>query len=224
MKYLIRLSIVLIICTMSTELFAQNFGIKGGLNLSKILAKDNEDDYSEYYKMKPGFHLGPTAEFPLADRLSFETGLLLSTKGYRISEEETYDGETYKLEGTANLLYLDIPLNSRAWIDLNGMKIYGVFGPYLGIGLSGKSIYKYTYDGQTETDEEDIAWGSDEDNDDVKRLDFGITIGAGIEIYYFQIGLTYGLGLVNISAYTDNSSLIKNRALGVSVGYKFGGK
>jgi hypothetical protein len=32
--------------------------------------------------MKTGFHIGATAEFPLTEIFSLETGLLLSTKGF----------------------------------------------------------------------------------------------------------------------------------------------
>lgn len=224
MKNLVKLLVVVIAFTMTTEIFAQNFGIKGGLNLSNMLVKDDDDTYSDDFKMKPGFHIGATAEFPLTGIFSFETGLLLSTKGSKMSEEETFMGETYKYESKLTLFYLDIPLSAKASFDLGGTKIYGVFGPYLSYGLSGKSKYEETFDGETESDEEDIKWGSDEDESDLKRLDFGLTMGAGVEINSIQIGLSYALGLANISPYTDGGSKINNRVLGLSVGYKFGGK
>jgi hypothetical protein len=224
MKYLVKLFVVVIAFTMTTELFAQNFGFKAGLNLSNMLAKDDEDTYSDDFKMNPGFHLGATAEFPLAEMISFETGLLLSTKGFKISEEETFFGETIKTEMKMNLLYLDVPLTAKATFDLGGAKIYGVFGPYAGLGLTGKIKVEATFDGETLTEEEDILWGSDEDESDLKRLDFGLIMGAGVEINSIQIGLTYGLGLANISPVTDGGSIINNRVLGLSVGYKFGGE
>ncbi len=224
MKNLVKLFVVVIAFTMTTELFAQNFGVKAGLNLSNMLVKDDNDTYSDDFKMNPGFHVGATAEFPFSDMLSFETGLLLSTKGYKVSEEETFMGETIKMEGKLNLLYLDIPLTAKAFFDIGSAKIYGVFGPYLGMGLSGKSKYEATYGGETEKGEYDIEWGSDEDESDFKRLDFGLTMGAGVEIKSVQIGLSYGLGLANISPYTDGGVKISNRVLGLSVGYKFGGK
>ena len=83
---------------------------------------------------------------------------------------------------------------------------------------------EFTYGGESDSEEEDVEWGSDEENDDLKRLDFGLTMGAGVEISSIQIGLTYGLGLANISSYNDNGNKINNRVLGISVGYKFGGK
>lgn len=222
MKNLLKLLIVVIGFTMTTESYAQTFGVKAGLNLSNMLVEDDDDTYSDDFKVNPGFHVGATAEFPITELFSFETGLLLSTKGFKVSEEETFMGETVKYESKLNLIYLDIPLTAKASFDLGGARIYGVFGPYIGMGLSGKSKFEITAMGETETDEEDIKWGSDED--DFKRLDLGLTMGAGVEISSIQIGLSYGLGLANISTSTDGGSKISNRVLGISVGYKFGRK
>jgi hypothetical protein len=223
MKYLVKLFVVVIAFTMITdELLAQNFGLRGGLNLADMLLKD--EDGSVDTKIKPGFHIGATAEFPISEILSFEAGLLLSSKGFKISEEIEIFGETYKLEQKFNLLYLDIPLAAKARFDVGGVKIYSVFGPYVGMGLSGKDKLKVTRNGVTEEEEErDIEWGSD-DESDLKRLDFGLTMGAGVEINSIQIGLTYNLGLANIVPFQEFGEKIKNRVLGISVGYKFGGK
>lgn len=223
MKNLLKLLMVVIAFTMATESSAQIFGVKAGLNLSNILEKDDDDTYSEDYKMNPGFHVGATAEFPITEMLSFETGLLLSTKGYRMSEEETDGGETYEYKGNINLLYVDIPLTAKAYFDVGGAKIYGAFGPYLGLGLSGKYKIEETYMGSTDTEEGDLELGSDEQNDDFKSLDFGLAIGAGVEINAIQIGLSYGLGLANISPYSGDGYKVNNRVLGLSVGYRLGG-
>ena len=223
MKYLVKIFIVFVGSIMAfDDLFAQNIGLKGGLNLSNMLFKEDGETYSDDFKMRPGFNIGATAEFPLSEMFSFETGLLLSTKGFNYSLEESEMGESFKLESNINLLYLDIPIVAKSSFDLGyDKKIFATFGPYVGIGISGKSKIKMTYDGETESDEETIEWGSDEESSDFKRLDFGLTIGAGVEINSVLIGLNYSLGLANISPYTDNGNMINNRVLGLSVGYKF---
>ena len=220
MKNLIKLLIVVVLFTMTTESFAQKFGVKAGLNLSNMLDKDDDGTYSEHYKMNPGFHIGPTFELAMNDMFSFETSLLLSTKGFKVTEK---DGATeYKV--TTNPVYIDIQLTPKVSFSVGGPKIYAVLGPYIGIGLTGKYKVKATYNGTTTTDDENIEWGSDENKDDAKRLDFGLLAGAGVEFGPIQVGLSYGLGLANISPYTDGGTKIKNRVLGISVGYKFGGK
>jgi opacity protein-like surface antigen len=190
-----------------------------------MVMKAGGETWSDDFKMNPGFHVGPTVEFPISEVFSFETALLISTKGFKISDKETYQDDTYEYKSKCNLLYLDIPLTVKASVNVGEKtSIYGVFGPYLGVGLSGKTVSEDTYNGEKNTEEVDIKWGSDEESDFLNRLDYGVTFGAGVDYNSFQIGLSYGLGLANISAYTDDDVKIKNRVLGISVGYKFGGK
>ncbi len=209
-----------IVITMATASYAQTFGVKAGLNLSNM-SITNDDGWTDFddTKMNPGFHLGGIVEFPISEMFSFDTGLLLSTKGFKINEKEDNYEDNIKM----NLFYLDIPLTAKASFDMGSTKIYGVLGPYLGIGLNGKIKYEYGYMGDTETDEVEIKWGSG-DEDDLKRLDFGLTMGAGLEINSIIFELSYDLGLANIVTISDDSFTINNRVLKISVGYKFGGK
>jgi opacity protein-like surface antigen len=133
-------------------------------------------------------------------------------------------GKKIEMKIKTNLFYLDIPLTAKASFDLGDAKVFGLFGPYIGMGLTGQSKTVTTIDGKTEKEKEDVEWGSEKGKSDLKRLDFGLTIGAGVEIDLFQIGLGYNLGLANISPYNDGGMKINNRVIGLSVGYKFGGK
>jgi outer membrane protein W len=220
MKILLKLLSIVVVLTLSAESYAQIIGVKGGLNLSNMIMKDDESTYSDDFKMTPGFHVGPTAEFPISDMLSFETGLLLSTKGFKMEES----GDGYEYSGNFNLFYVDVPLTVKAAYDVGSFKVYGAVGPYVGVGVSGKTKYKITYGGESQTDTEVVEWGSDPDTDDLKRLDYGAVVGAGVEINAIQIGATYGLGLANISPDTDGGNKISHRVIQVSVGFKFGGK
>jgi hypothetical protein len=208
---------------LAQESFAQTFRAKAGLNLSNILDKDDSETYSTDYKMQPGFNVGATAEFPLNEMFSVETGLYFLTKGYKFSDSGSEFGYEWKEEENVNLYYLDIPITGKASFDAGGAKIFGVLGPYIGIGLSGKAKYEYTFGGDSESGSEDIEWGSGED-DHLKRFDFGLTAGAGAEIKSFQIIVSYSYGLANISADTEGGYKVNNRVLGISLGYKFGGE
>lgn len=221
MKKLITL-IVVVLFTMNAKSFAQTFGVKAGFNLTNMF--QNNDDYaSDDYKTKAGFQIGGTAEFKITDMFSFETGLFLSNKGVRISHEETEEGETYGVKGTIDLYYIEIPLTGKATFDVGNQKIYGIFGPTVGIGLSGKIKSKLSYMGESKTESKSIDWGSGDDND-FKRLDFGWIIGAGVEYEAFSAGLSYNLGLSNIAATPDGGNKVKNRVFAITVGYRFGKK
>ncbi len=218
MKNCTKFSMILLISLFSLQTNAQTFGLKAGLNLSNMLEKDDDDTYSNDYKMNPGFHIGGTVDVPISDILSFESGLLLTTKGFKYEEEVM--GISVKTK--ANLYYLDIPLTLKASHELSeGLKIFGAVGPYVGIGLSGKIKATAEYLGVEETEEEDVKWGSDEENDDIKRLDMGLTFGGGVEINAIMLGISYDLGLANISPYQEDGATSKNKVLKFSIGYRF---
>lgn len=214
-----KVLLMALLSTMAVGVNAQNLILQGGLNLSNMLEKDDSDTYSDDFKMRPGFHLGATVAFPITDVISFEPGLLFMTRGFKINEEES----GLSLKATANLNYLDIPLIFKARYSFDDkMKMYGAIGPYIGIGLSGKVKTKFTSGSTTVEDEEDVSWGNNENEDDIKRGDFGLSFGAGVEISSFLIGISYDLGLANISAYTDEGTKARNRVLKFSVGYIIG--
>lgn len=216
MKNFGTLLIFAFLFTLVTEGYAQIFGVKAGLNLSNMHSKDKNESYDDNAKMNPGFHLGATAEFPIQDMFSFETGLMLSTKGSKMSE--TYGSNKY--EATASPIYLEVPLTAKAAYDMNGTKFFGIFGPYLALGIAGK--IKTTGTGISSTSEK-IKWGSG-DSDDLKGLDYGLKIGVGAEMNNIQFGLSYGYGLANLSIDKSDGMKIQNRVLEISVGYKLGVK
>lgn len=133
-------------------------------------------------------------------------------------------GITSKVEGSTTLSYLEVPLNVGYRLEAGSAKVNFGLGPYLGFGIAGKTKATTSITGfpTTET-EEDIKWGNDEDSD-VKPLDFGLNIGAGIEFSNIHIGLQYGLGLANIQPKGDSDNTAKNSTIGISLGYFFGGK
>ncbi len=223
MKRATKAILFVLFISLSLSSFSQmTLGVKGGLNLSNMLMKDDDETTSDDYKMTPGIHLGATVAIPLVkDMLYLEPGLFFNMRGFRIKEES--DGASVK--GHLNLYYLDVPVNVMAIFGSDKFKFYGALGPYVGIGLSGKTKVTSEFEGEEETTKETMKWGSGDD-DDLKRLDFGASIGAGVIISGIQIGLSYDLGLANISPYTENGFRIKNRGLRLSVGYRltFGSK
>ncbi len=192
------------------------FGVKAGLNMSNMTNKDKDKDYDEDYKMKPGFHIGLTAEYAISENLSVEPGLLFSTKGYKVDESG--------IKMKANLNYFEVPINVLYKFDLGGVKAFVNAGPYLGFAMSGKikADEKIFEDEEgNPTDEMDIEIGSDKEKDDVKAFDFGLNLGVGAEISNITLGLQYGFGLANLAPVTENDYKLKNKGFALSVGYKF---
>lgn len=218
MKHLNKVLTIALLALFCQQVNAQSIGIKGGLNLVNVLEEDDDDTYSNDYSMNAGFHLGATVDVPINDFLTFEPGLLLTTKGYRVEEK----GSGGSLTGKLKLYYFDIPLMFKASHDLGGgLKMFGALGPYFGLGLSGKFEINAESQDDKSTLETDIKFGDNEDNDDLRRFDSGLAFGAGVEYNSILFGITYDLGLANMSAYQNDGYTIKNRSLKFSVGYRF---
>lgn len=226
MRILQKTLVVIFLMSLGMETYAQSITLKGGANFSSMLLKDEFDTYSDddAYKTKIGFHAGLSAEFPVSENIVFETGLLFASKGFAGKEEVNVSGNTIDYKQTLNLLYLDIPATAKIYVGEGNSKPFLNIGAYLGYGLSGKNTEEVTIGGETTIESIDVEWGNDDEEHFLKPLDFGLMAGAGVELNSIVINIFYQLGLANISTYTEDDSQIKNRVLGVSVGYKLGGK
>lgn len=228
--------LLFILFCLTTTSFAQTFGIKAGLNSPLMLIKWDEHRVYDESKLLNNFtaNLGFTLNFELKKRILFETGIGLSTVGFKHKYEAIMQSKTtqltYKITENYNfkLNYLNIPLNLKFLYNIENRNLYFTFGPYLGIGISGKYHLDYPIEKKNINTGEYVLeqiikdrvvnWGSDS-KDDFKRLDYGVSVGLGCEIDNFQIGLSYSYGLPDISPRSDET--YKNRVLGISMGWLF---
>ncbi|NJO87941.1 MAG: PorT family protein [Chloroflexia bacterium] len=165
-----------------------------------------------------GFNVGATVEFPVSDAFAVQSGLILNTKGVKIDASQT--GYTY--ENKMTLTCLDIPINAKYSLDLSGTKLYFAAGPYVSFALKGKYDEKDGPDGDVVSSDGDLEIGNDEEKDDIKRMDFGLNFGAGVEFGAIGVGAQYGLGLSNLVPGGDSDNTMKNRLISISLSYKFG--
>lgn len=220
MKDLTKVLMILFVALIYNQTNAQTFVIKGGCNLTSILREDNNAKYINNYKINTGFNFGLTASIPFNEFFSFESGLLLTTKG---SNDELEKTNGFKFNKKLDTYYLDIPLLLKVYPNLGDkLKLYGTVGPYIGVGLFGKTNTTVVFLGNMETEviEKVIEWGNDQIQHDLKRLDIGLTFGTGIDIDPFLVEISYDMGLSNISAYQDDGRTLKNRVFKISIGYK----
>lgn len=202
------------------SLSAQELSIVGGLNFSNMVDKDNYDNNAkeDNYKSRIGGHVGLLLGFDLSENISLQTGLMLSTKGYKIVDKE--DGE--KIVVTSKLNYLDIPLLASYNYEINDdFKIYAGLGPVLGLAISGKEVFKGkdSYTGEKAKEIEKFTFGSNEERDDYKRLDVGLMIQAGVRYDKYKFGLFFNHGLLNVSNYSEDGYREKNKVFGISAAY-----
>lgn len=218
MRNFVKIISIVLISMISLHTYGQSIGVKAGLNLSNMLVEDDDGTQSDDFDMKPGFHIGAMAEIPFSPFMAFEGGIMFNTKGYKSEEEEQGVTVTENLA----LNYIDIPVTIKVAGGAAGFKVYGAAGPYVGMGISGKYKSEMEGGGMSVSDEEDINFGTDEEEDNLKPLDFGLTFGAGVEIRSLIVGVSYDYGLANIAINTDGGTKVQNRVLRISLGYKLG--
>lgn len=168
---------------------------KFGMNFSNMTKIDES-------KALPGFTLGVGMDYGFNENWSLQSGLMISSKGFKFKEGDWKD--KYRP------IYLDIPILAAYKFNISDNTKFVInAGPYLAIGLGGKN---------KETDEEDIKL-FDKDGYDWKRFDLGIQYGIGLELSdRYLINLTGQNGFISP---VDGGDDPKNMNFTIGVGYRF---
>jgi len=184
--------------------FAQGglgYGLRAGVNIPKY-SLSNESTQSN-----TGFFVTGYLDAPVSPYFSIQPGLSLQNKGGKWTQAS---------EIKESVMSLDIPVNLVAKLPTgdSGNFFIGA-GPYVGFGLSGKRKGELG-EGNVKI-ERDLNFGSNE-NDDLKRTDFGINFLAGYQLTNgFQINAGYGLGLTNLAP--ASGDMAKNRIWSIGIGF-----
>lgn len=222
-KSLLFVIALVFLCAYNVEAQHPSVTFVGGLNVAEmpVTHGNTSTAIEDSYKPLFGFHIGANYDYVLKKKrnneFTVEAGLLFESKGYK----QDLDQEGLSLKNTTTLYYVDIPIYIKyRYRFRNRNKAYIGVGPYVGAGLFGNSNIEFAYgDGEASNNSEKIKWGSDEMEDDLKRLDYGVSGKVG---YLFDGGLnlslSYDYGLPNVAAQSDITEY-KHRLLRVSVGY-----
>jgi hypothetical protein len=206
---------------MSSLTFAQQFGIKGGMNVSSL----SKDASLSDQKSKIGFNAGVFMNAPLAANFSIQPELLYSQMGDKSTSTSTttVGGTTVvsKTTGSTNLDYVTVPV----MFQYNATPgFYLEAGPEFGLMVSGKSKGDTTVTSTTgTTTTTSTNSGSVDIKDNLNTFNFGIGLGAG---YYFtpNVGLTarYTAGITDIAKdRPSGSDAVRNNVFQVGLAYKF---
>lgn len=197
---------------MSSLTFAQQFGIKAGMNVSSISDDASLSDQGS----KIGFNAGLFMNAPLAANFSIQPEILYNNLGSKVYLSETdINGTTYRNEYARHLDYITVPV----MFQYNATpSFYLEAGPEFGLMVSAKDKYKSTENGVAQNSVE-----SDISTDNFNTFNFGVGIGAG---YYFtpNVGLTarYVAGVTDIAKERPNGSdAVRNNVFQVGLAYKF---
>ena len=174
MKKITGLVVLLLLSLTITPATAQiRFGVKGGVNISKVHFNEDVIKGSNV----TGFHIGPMLEFMAPyTGLGVDMALLYSQKGME------YNGPVRSESFNAD--YLDIPLNLKWKFGLPIVKGYVNAGPYFAFRIAGDKVWELPSSIVT--------------NVKAKNFNTGLNIGAGVEVIkHLQVGVNYGFDLTD---------------------------
>lgn len=204
-----KILFTLVIAILTINGFAQTYtyGIKGGINLSRLNRLNSYGGAPE--KTLTGFHAGGFVDIGYQN-FSIQPGLFFSTKGN--IERVIFDGagpSSPIVYGTTKLNYLELPVNLLYKAQIGkAAKVFIGGGPYLGYALSGK----WFADGH---DLGKLTFGEG----NYSRFDIGLNVTTGVEVCRKVIvGANYGLGLNYVSG---GDTKQQNKVWSFSVGYLF---
>lgn len=171
-------------------------GLKGGVNSSTITDEGNSS-----LKRLLGGVGGVFVGGDVNGNVGIQVEGLYSMRGAK----DTSDAS----ETTLRMNYIDVPVLLRVGAGSgSGMGFHIFTGPQVSYLLDAKATNK------------DLDLSIDI-KDELESLDFGWTLGVGMEASRFQVDARYTMGLKNMSKGGSGSdSAIKNRTFAVMVGYR----
>lgn len=200
--------IVLSILLLSVSFAHAQFGVQVAGTAANMLW-DNSTLYTINTKIKPGAQIGLTYDIPLANKMVINTGLNYKHAGTWIRDNKDV--------AAMRLNYINLDVTYNYIFNIANLEIYAEGGGYAGYAISGKIKYRLE---NADDYEETLSIGTSEIDDDIKPIDGGLTIGAGIYFGSFKFGIGYMHGLVNIS--TQDDQTMRNRNGYLRVAYLFG--
>ena len=201
-----------------------SIGVRAGANLANVSFSDTSDLDIGDPKTRVGAILGAVLEMGITEKLAIQVEPSFIQKGWRIKDESQLLGQTIKIDGNYTFNYIDVPVLAKLRFNGENTGLYAFAGPTFGYMASGKYKVTSEFAGQKETEEEDIEF---DDEDGINRFDVGATLGAGFQLnlgggrLFFDA--RYNLGLSNIAdeEEVDDDFSIRNKGIGLSIGYLF---
>lgn len=160
-----------------------------------------------------GFSFGMSVDIPIAKSFYLQPGLCWTKKSAKL---QIYDGGGIQ-SFTFRPFFVEAPL--LVSLRLNYSRLFQLhvnIGPYIALGATGTvqgiDLFHPTYNKGTNMLGQTVWLGAPTTPATLHRFDMGLSVGLGVQIWRFRIGLKYDYGLVNLANY-DNLPIGNNQEL-----------
>ena len=178
MKKTLIVLCVMLLCTL--QMRAQSgFGIKGGLSYNSMSDIEIEN-WESSFKKKTGFHAGILYKARLVGGLALQPELLYIQKGGNLNLKTMGKNADFKVH------HIQLPVNLQWGIDLMLFRPFIMVSPYIGYAIANGDELK------------GLKW------DNMNRFEYGIGLGAGLDIWKFQVTGRYCWDLGKVAEFEWN--------------------
>ena len=208
-------------------------GIKAGANISNLSGNTTQSLINDI-KGANSYQLGVLAKLNMGKFVSLQPEVLLSMKGAELANDGS-DPDLNTLSGligedipnTLHLktTYLEVPLNIQAGISLGSLaRVYGQVSPYVSYliadDVDGSEDFYAAY--------KEFLSNYDSAHP-LNSFDYGIGVGAGVELLFLQLSVKYDFGLNEFKEVAGGTledsnllfSSLRNRNLSISLAFLF---
>lgn len=190
---------------------ARGLVIRGGWtksNASPFTFGNVISDLKEFdFKSYNGWHLAMGYQTETMRGFSFQPEVVFNTKGSNIT-----DGAKWKLS------YVEVPVNIQYGIDLLIARPFLFVSPFVGFNVANNLTGGLQSASLTAIKDNIVK--------NVKTFEYGLGLGAGLNLAMFQFSLKYSWNFGRVSSFGDYANRIGNLknetgALELSVGLRF---
>ncbi len=172
MKKSLIVAVVVAAISLCTDLSARSFlstrvGVMGGFTSSSTSIKDVDNKSVSLY------HVGLTAEIPLFAGFAIQPSVLYQVKGLSADKWKEIPETVGSFETKVG--YLEVPVQIQWGPDLLAFRPYVFAEPFVGYRL-GQNTEGILADGL---------------KDSLKKFEYGLGLGAGLEVWKLQLSFKY---------------------------------
>ncbi|MGB2712830.1 MAG: porin family protein [Vicinamibacterales bacterium] len=200
-RIIATLTVLLVVCASSSFAQGMRTGVRGGVNFTTTKTTGEDQDGAVDWQLRGVF--GGFVTWRAASWIELQPEVLYAMKGAK--------GEEFGIVAKLLLDYIEVPVLARiSRGSANARSWYVVGGPSFGYLLRAKTRADFG----SSTEEIDVI-------DEVERFDVGIVAGGGLEFGRIVVDGRYTHGLSDIDKDTSDDVKVTNRALSVTVGFRF---
>ncbi|MDR3093056.1 MAG: PorT family protein [Bacteroidales bacterium] len=196
--------VIVLIFTVGTQAQTR-IGITGGYNLSGVHGVTGppiSGGVNHKWSMISGFQGGLTGEFPLNESETFflQAAATFTSHGFQDNyNQSTADGP--KATRKFNFYHIQVPVNAQYKLKVGIPYIVFQAGPYFDYGLSGRQKYMLNNKVKTPDNQKKLKYENTSSQKIHSRFQYGVGLGAGVQVSRFQVMLGYNYGLSDLVFY-----------------------